>query len=1228
MGDRRYLVALVFFALFVLILALLGIVFDKSITGHQISNVGWGVSNTMTLRNDDSVALTNHPVQFGRAFVSGEISAGNKPQVLLDGVAVTTQVDTKNFYSDGSLRFAVISLVIPSINAGQTRTISFQSISNAVYSSSVGTTPLSTTDMLSNYNFDATIELINPAQTHTLSARAILQNGNIHQYWTSGPLTTTVVLADHSVTRQYDVGWEQQNTKLTRCSSFSNTGCSNSNILEVADASWVNVNDVLNLLDEFVLVQSVNTIGQDTITVQRDYVGGIYTNGLPHETTIAQDDYVTSVIWQQTTQANHKSFRPEFIAEFWPAPVNKVRVRFVGENSNTEALQDLYYDLNLKTGLSSPVNVFSDTSVTHHAGARWTKQFWLTPVSEKLSINHNKEYLAQTGFADYYDSGVQSSSTIVSNWYNCYETGTSCGSLSLSNGGNGLFQRSIHVYTSEGPGGGRWELGAIPQTNALWLNNMDWRMQHVALAMGDLAGSWPKHYREGDSNKVYNRDPNTGVVPAIGSLNAVPAIGKPISVSSRPTLALSSPFWAYTTASDKLGIVSRITLGEANNVLWFDGSRQTWSNSMGHLYNFEPILYLLTGDYYRLEQLEFWTSYSTLGDSNPRGPVVGSGGGPGGAKTSPWGSRYQFRAGYGLFYMAAFAKDGTPEKEHYTNIALDSLIAWMGAQNILLSQEPSIPQTVAHTWNIGMWNFGRNQWTNPGNVFGNPDLPSPLKFPIYGSTCGSYPVITGTNQPDFCEASWMIATAAETLNFAERLGYPAGSLMDHVSGFYDWHFTTPGFNPLYLGAYRHPTTDANGVALTTPQQVESYFDPVYQSNPCLQPGLPSFCAIGNGENYLSYHTGASARLYGHDQNAYNWLRATSGVVNAYSSGVYTADPRYAVAPTPNAISCTSGVPSTCSTGLQGICSVGQHVCNLAGNGYGPCVANVAPGSQTEICDVLSQDEDCDGQINNGCSCTTFFLGSVCSGTQVCFAGSYIPQASPSNCCGPGGTCQNIIIPPGLVAAYAFSEGSGLATSDASGNGNNGVLINGPVWTTGKYDNGLLFDGVNDYVEIPSSASLNPAQITVTAWVYNPVVGAGIILSKGTAGDQYHLRLTNSNIRLVVNGGTQIELPYTISPGWHHIAATYSGTSFNLYYDGALLGSSSVTATMSTSILPLRIGIRKDANGLFINPFNGEIDEVRIYNRVLSISEVNADMLSPLVTGSTPSSPSGLIAGLG
>ena len=974
MGDRRYLVALVFFATFVLILALLGLVFDKSITGHQILGGNEEtIPNTMTLRNDDVTNMANYPVQFGRAFVQGEIPLGFFPQVSIDGVSVQTQVDVKNRHVDGSLKYAIVSFILSSLNSGQTKTITFANIDSGTYQSTVGNNILPTVEMLNNYNFDAVVELVNPAGTYSLSARTMLQNNDIHETWLSGPVVTSVILADHSVDRIYDTGWKQQGTKVIG----GNVVASATNF-NLEDASWITVGQTLNWNEELVLVTNVNTgVTPHSITVIRGQ-GGFPAKNVEIVGPGTDSKFITSVNWQAlTTSASdkkYKSFRPIFEVDFWhiSSTEKKVKIRFIGENSNTEGLQDVYYDLNLKTGVYSPSSVppvvYSQTGITHHVGARWAREFWMeNSPSKKLTIDHNKNYLAQTMFVDNYDSRIQPSPTAVNNWYSCYTTGNLCyeaGVNHYSQDTCGIFKKCIFTNPSQDPGGSRFELSRIPKTDALWLNNMDWRMQEVVLAVADRGSSWPVHFREGDATKVFNRNPTTGVVYSSSDSLAVLGIGKPVTSNGRPTLALRALYWDGTSVQDKVDLVSRNTHGRANleqPLLYEEG----WFNKdLGHYYNLYSTSYLLTGRHYDYEEMLFWSAYTTVFNSDARSP--NNLGYPNGmALFSTSVMREQFRPMYVRAIAATFAVDGTPEKEHFTNAVTDAIVSWMGMQNIPLANEPSI---IANPWNNMLWTFGRTYWGNFGPNADVSQTPSPLKnwFGTKGN-CNTNPVfpLSDPNAPRHCVSPWMMSMGVEAFGYAKDLGYPFGSLLNHLSEYYSWHFNNPtGFDYRFLGSVRQAVTNPNGILLMTPQEVQSYYIPTYISNPCVQSGYPSFCGtMTDGDNYFSQHYAATTRLNSYDSAPYNIMfpQMTENIINPNS--VYHKDPRFALAPRLlSTISCVPNQQSTCGTFLAGVCSSGQRACNSAGNGYSSCVANILPGTQTEICgDGL--DNDCDGSTD-------------------------------------------------------------------------------------------------------------------------------------------------------------------------------------------------------------------------------------------------------------------------
>ena len=123
--------------------------------------------------------------------------------VLANGVSLPSQADVKNRYPDGSVAFAVCSVVLPSLPAGTPVVLSF---ADTLTNSNTG---LTSADMLdSSYDFDATITATPVSGTAgTVSARAMLTADHF-SVWASGPVAQTIILADDSVARLYDIGFD------------------------------------------------------------------------------------------------------------------------------------------------------------------------------------------------------------------------------------------------------------------------------------------------------------------------------------------------------------------------------------------------------------------------------------------------------------------------------------------------------------------------------------------------------------------------------------------------------------------------------------------------------------------------------------------------------------------------------------------------------------------------------------------------------------------------------------------------------------------------------------------------------------------------------------------------------------------------------------------------------------------------------------------------------------
>jgi hypothetical protein len=218
--------------------------------------------------------------------------------------------------------------------------------------------------------------------------------------------------------------------------------------------------------------------------------------------------------------------------------------------------------------------------------------------------------------------------------------------------------------------------------------------------------------------------------------------------------------------------------------------------------------------------------------------------------------------------------------------------------------------------------------------------------------------------------------------------------------------------------------------------------------------------------------------------------------------------------------------------------------------------------------------------------------------------------------------------PALVAAFGFSEGSGTTLADASGSGNNGT-VSGATWTgSGKYGSALSFDGVNDWVTVADSASLDlTTGMTLEAWVSPSTLNGWetVILKEATNELAYAMYGDNNGndsggprrpAIWIRQGGSSYstvgtaQLPVNT---WTHLAATYDGANLKLYVNGTEVGSSARTGSINTSTGALRIG----GNSVWSEWFNGLIDEVRVYSHALTQAEIQTDMNTPIQDNTPP-----------
>lgn len=196
-------------------------------------------------------------------------------------------------------------------------------------------------------------------------------------------------------------------------------------------------------------------------------------------------------------------------------------------------------------------------------------------------------------------------------------------------------------------------------------------------------------------------------------------------------------------------------------------------------------------------------------------------------------------------------------------------------------------------------------------------------------------------------------------------------------------------------------------------------------------------------------------------------------------------------------------------------------------------------------------------------------------------------------------------------------------NDRSGNGNDGTSIGSAnststYFTAGKIAGAVGLNGLNQYINTVTSGPIT-TRGTLVAWVNqrqakdNSGSNAFIseIMSEENNTGTYDLKMQYGN---ATAGGAQTPLcvqrfnntdagvqgtPLPLNT-WHHIACVWTGTTLSLYVDGALISTTTANNSPLINLASYNIGRIRDSNSRY---FNGRLDDIRIYNRVLAPWEI-------------------------
>jgi hypothetical protein len=267
-------------------------------------------------------------------------------------------------------------------------------------------------------------------------------------------------------------------------------------------------------------------------------------------------------------------------------------------------------------------------------------------------------------------------------------------------------------------------------------------------------------------------------------------------------------------------------------------------------------------------------------------------------------------------------------------------------------------------------------------------------------------------------------------------------------------------------------------------------------------------------------------------------------------------------------------------------------------------------------------------ISCGATCTaSYATGTAVTLTATAATGSRFAGWSGGGCGGTGScvvtltaatTVTATFAPNGPVAEYGFNETSGTTARDTSGYAHHGTISGATRTSQGRFGNALAFDGADDRVTVSDAPRLDLGSSgTMAAWVRLDRLGRwhGII-AKGSVNDDakhnYAIEVTPANVlRCILGNGAsfvRVDSSATLVAGrFYHVACTWTATRVDVYIDGVLSRSMSHALSPAGNTAPLFLG----QFGGNADRLDGRIDEVRVYGRALSVSEIRADMTRPI-----------------
>lgn len=252
------------------------------------------------------------------------------------------------------------------------------------------------------------------------------------------------------------------------------------------------------------------------------------------------------------------------------------------------------------------------------------------------------------------------------------------------------------------------------------------------------------------------------------------------------------------------------------------------------------------------------------------------------------------------------------------------------------------------------------------------------------------------------------------------------------------------------------------------------------------------------------------------------------------------------------------------------------------------------------------------QFDNGSVIDQYDLQSYATSIQQ--PGEHTWQVRAYNQIGPGPWSESrivLIVEEGLIGYWSLDEAGGDIANDLSGNDHSGTVVGGPIWGDGVCGLGLSFDGIDDFIDLPVLYEQGPSSLTVGLWLNltseNPTFEKPIY--HGDNGEWEYVIEEDTlwcQVKLTDGVWHRLRIERPAPQEWHYVAMTWQrGEWIALYVDGDSCcqelvpdlplfdpGPSWQAAVATYRFLP---------NTRYF--FNGSVDEVKVFDRVLSYAEI-------------------------